>query len=66
MGGISSKHNYDVKANKTEYDAGMKAMAISRDAGMNVSEIKSVGAMISQLGSILANQTNQMFREVRF
>lgn len=66
IGGITTKHGYDVKANQVEYDTGMKAMQISRDAGMEASKLKSEGALISQFGSIAANQINQMFREVRF
>ena len=66
IGGITTKHGYDLRANQTEYNAGMKAMEISRDAGMEASKLKSEGALINQFGSILANQVNQMFREVRF
>lgn len=66
IGGIHTKHGYDVKANQTEYNAGMKAMEISRTAGMESAAGKSEAALISQFGSIMANQVNQMFREVRF
>lgn len=66
IGGITTKHGYDVRANTVEYDAGMKAMEISRAAGMESSALKSEAALMSQYGSILANQVNQMFREVRF
>jgi hypothetical protein len=66
IGGIQTKHGYDVRANQVEYNAGMKAMTISRDAGIEASKLKSEGALISQFGSIAANQINQMFREVRF
>lgn len=66
IGGVQTKHAYDMKANQTEYNAGMKAMEISRTAGMESSALKSEAALISQFGSIMANQVNQMFREVRF
>jgi hypothetical protein len=66
IGGVQSKYGYDLKANQVEYNAGMKAMQISRDAGLEASFEKTQAALISQIGSILANQTNQMFREVRF
>jgi hypothetical protein len=66
MGGVENKYGYDMRANRVEFESGMKAMQISRDAGIESSILKSQGALISQVGSILANQTNQMFREVRF
>jgi hypothetical protein len=66
VGGITTKHSYDVRANQVEHDAGMKAMQISRDAGLESSIQMTQGALIGQFGSILANQVNQMFREVRF
>lgn len=66
IGGAHSKHGYDVRANTTEYNAGMKAMEISRAAGMESAELRSIGAMIGQLGSIASSGVNQLFREVRF
>lgn len=66
IGGITAKHSYDMRANQTEYNAGMKAVEITKTAGEESAHLRHLAQTISAAGSIVANQSSNLFRELRF